>query len=94
MTIGNLLNRTTGNLWAVYGVANGAGAAGATVTVAVAVQDGVLPSSAQYFVDYDLPADYTAFTTAKTTGGFTVNIQPRLATNSVAAGVFAVRISW
>jgi hypothetical protein len=42
----------------------------------------------------NLPADYTAFTTNKTAGGFTVNIQPRLAANSVAAGVFNLQVSW
>lgn len=77
-----------------YGVANGAGAAGATVTVAVAIPDGVLPANGNYFVDYDLPADYTVFTTNKTAAGFTVNIQPRLAANSVAAGVFNFWVSW
>lgn len=77
-----------------YGVANGAGSAGATVTVAVVVPDGVLPSSGNYFVDYDVGADYTVFTTAKTANGFTVNIQPRLAANSVAAGTFNLWVSW
>jgi hypothetical protein len=94
MTIGNPLQRPTGNVWQAFSVANGSGAAGATVTVAVAAQDGVLPPSAQYFVDYDLPADYTVFTTNKTAGGFTVNIQPRLAANSVAAGTFNLQVSW
>jgi hypothetical protein len=94
MTTGNFLNRITGNVWAAYGVANSAGSAGATVTVAVTVQDGVLPASGQYFVDYDLPADYTVFTTGKTATGFTVSLQPRLAANSVAAGTFNLQVSW
>lgn len=93
MTIGNPIQRTTGNSWAVYGLANGGGSAGATVAVAVPAQDNVLPPG-QYFVDVDLPADYTAFVTAKTAGGFTVNIQPRLAANSVAAGTFNVLVTW
>lgn len=94
MSMTGSLIRTTGNQWCIYAVANGAGAAGATVTVNVPVQDGILPPSAQYFVDYDLPADYTVFTTAKTANGFTVNIQPRLAANSVAAGTFNLQVSW
>jgi hypothetical protein len=78
----------------MYGVANGAGSAGATVQVAVTVPGDVLPANGDYFVDYDLPADYTAFTTAKTAAGFTVNLQPRLAANSVAAGVFNLQVTF
>lgn len=77
-----------------YNVANGGGGAGATVQVAVVVPDGVLPSSGNYFVDYDVPADYTVFTTAKTANGFTVNLQPRLAANSVAPGSFHLWVCW
>jgi hypothetical protein len=77
-----------------YAQANGAGGAGATVTVAITVPDSPLPANGNYFVDYDLPADYTVFTTAKTAAGFTVNLQPRLAANSVAAGVFNFWVSW
>jgi hypothetical protein len=78
----------------LYAQANGAGGAGATVTVPVSLPAGVLPASGSYFVDYDMPADYTVFTTAKTAVGFTVNIQPRLAANSVAAGTFNVQITF
>ena len=77
-----------------YGVANGAGAAGATVTVAVVIPGAPLPANGNYFVNYDMPADYTVFTTNKTAAGFTVNIQPRLAANSVAAGVFNLQITF
>lgn len=94
MTIGNQLQRNSGNCWQAFGVANGSGSAGQTVAVAVPAQDNVLPASAQYFVDCDLPADYTYFVTARTASGFTVNIQPRLAANSVAAGTFNVQVSW
>jgi|SRR5581483_9667951 len=80
--------------YVAYAVANGSGAAGATVTVAVTVPGAPLPSNGQYFVDYDLPADYTVFTTNKTAAGFTVNIQPRLAANSVAAGTFNLWVTW
>lgn len=80
--------------WPQFGVANGAGGAGATVQVAVVVPDSPLPANGNYFVDYDLPADYTVFTTNKTASGFTVNLQPRLAANSVAAGVFNLWVSW
>lgn len=80
--------------YVVFGQANGAGSAGATVTVAITVPDSPLPANGNYFVDYDLPADYTVFTTAKTAAGFTVNIQPRLAANSVAAGTFHFWVTW
>jgi hypothetical protein len=87
-------NRTTGNCWSSYGVANGSGSAGATVSVNVLCQDSVLPASGQYFVDVEFAADYTVFISAKTASGFTVNIQPRLAANSVAAGVFNCQCTW
>jgi len=77
-----------------YAVANGSGGAGATVTVAVTLPGAPLPANGNYFVDYDLGFDYTVFTTAKTAAGFTVNIQPRLAANSVAAGTFNLWVSW
>lgn len=80
--------------YAIYGQANGAGSAGATVTVAITVPGAPMPANGNYFVDYDLGADYTVFTTAKTAAGFTVNIQPRLAANSVAAGSFNFWVSW
>ncbi|MDE2101955.1 MAG: hypothetical protein KGL39_32210 [Patescibacteria group bacterium] len=80
--------------YVAYGIANGSGGAGATVTVAVTVPGNQLPASGNYFVDYDLPADYTVFTTAKTAAGFTVNLQPRLASNSVAAGTFNLWVTW
>jgi hypothetical protein len=94
VSITPVVQRNAGNLWQAFGLANGSGSAGATVTVPVAVQDGILPPSAQYFVACDLPADYTVFITSKTASGFTVNIQPRLAANNVAAGVFNVQVSW
>ncbi len=77
-----------------WAVPNGSGGAGATVTVAVTIPGAPLPANGNYFVDYDLAADYTVFTTAKTAAGFTVNIQPRLASNSVAAGSFNVWVTW
>lgn len=76
----------------LFGMANGAGSAGTTVQVPISLPSAGLP--ANYFVDYDMPADYTVFTTAKTAAGFTVNIQPRLAANSVAAGIFNVQITF
>jgi hypothetical protein len=80
--------------YVAYGVANGSGGAGATVTVAVTVPESPMPANGNYFVDYDIGFDYTVFTTAKTAAGFTVNIQPRLAANSVAAGTFNLWVSW
>ena len=65
-------------------VANGSGAAGATVTVAVTFAE-PMPDAA-YAVEFDAGQDVVCFATAKTAFGFTLNINPRLAANSVAAG--------
>lgn len=87
----------------IYGIANGSGAAGATVSVAVAWPPAsmqfsgglpvVPPLPANYFVDVELAADYTVFITSKSPTGFTVNLQPRLAANNVAAGTFNVQVT-
>jgi hypothetical protein len=94
MPIGNYFTRTQGNCWAQYAIANGSGSAGATVAVAVVCQDAVLPASGEYNVAVELGQDCTWFITSKTAGGFTVNIQPRLAANSVAAGSFNAVATW
>jgi hypothetical protein len=86
--------RTTGNCWAYYGIANAAGgSAGASVAVSVLCQDGVFPS-AQYAVDIELSQDATWYITGKSTAGFTVNIQPRLASATLAAGSFNAVATW
>jgi len=78
-------------LFMEYGIANGAGSgAGASVAVDVAVTD---PLPAKYFVDVELDQDATAYITNKTALGFTVNLQPRLATATLAAGAFNVRVT-
>lgn len=74
-------------LGVMAGVANGAGAAGATVSVAVS-----LPASA------NLPANYAVlvnpgqacwwYVSAKTSSGFTVNLVPQSGTATIAAGSF------
>ena len=72
-------------------VANPAGGiAGASVTVSVSFA-GQLPPS--YFVDVCPSADVTWYITAKTSSGFTVNLNPRLAANTIAAGTFDVRVT-
>lgn len=91
---GNVCTRLSGNNFGAWGVANGAGAAGATVSVNVTAPDNILPPSGQYFVSVELAADYTYFITAKSGTGFTVNIQPRLAANLVAAGAFNAVAAW
>ena len=76
--IGNLL-----------GVANAAGAgAGAAVTVAVTGLR--LPTS--YNVLINLDQDATWFVSGKTSAGFTVNLNPRLATSTLAAGTIDITI--
>ena len=75
----------------LLGVANAAGSgAGAAVAVPVAWPD-QLP--ANYFVDICPNADVTWYITAKTSSGFTVNLNPRLAANTIAAGTFDVRVT-
>ena len=78
-------------LFVKYGIANAAGAgAGDSIAVAVAVTD---PLPASYFVDVEVGQDATAFITNKTALGFTVNLQPRLASATLAAGSFNVRVT-
>lgn len=73
---------------ALPGIANAAGgAAGAAVTVAVA-----LPASANlpanYAVIVNPGQDATWYVSGKTSTGFNVTITPRLAANTLAAGAF------
>lgn len=66
-------------------LANGAGgSAGASVTVSFATQFVNLPAS--YAVLFDLGQDAIAFATSKTSTGFSVTVNPRLAANTLAAG--------
>lgn len=73
-------------LQVAYGAGGGAGAA---VTVAVAGLS--LPANYTVFIG-DLGQDATAFISARTTAGFTVNIRPRLAANTLAAGAVDLKI--
>lgn len=67
-------------------VANGVGGgAGASVAVAVTFLEG-LPQN--YQVLCTMSQDATYWITAKTSTGFTVNLSPRLAANTLAAGSF------
>jgi len=87
--------RTNGSSWVQYSVANPAGgSAGASVAVSVTCQDSVLPPSGQYTVDIELGQDATWYITGKSSAGFTVNLQPRLASATLAAGVFNARVTW
>lgn len=73
-------------------VANAAGS-GAGVAVTVAVSFGAnanLP--ANYTVSVDPGQDATWYTSAKTATGFTVNLLPRLAANTLAAGFIDVAV--
>lgn len=67
------------------------GTAGTIATQAVA-----LPTSADlpanYAVFVELGADLTWFITSKTSAGFTLNVAPRLAANTVAAGTANILI--
>ncbi len=65
------------------------GSAGAVVTVAVTFTE---PIQTPFDVFYAPTADVTAFTTAQTPTGFTVNIEPRLSTATVAAGTIGALI--
>lgn len=81
-------------LFNAYGIANDeGGSAGASVAVAVAVPGSPLPASGNYFVDVELSQDATAYVTAKSASGFTVNLQPRLASETLAAGTFNITVT-
>ena len=70
-------------------VANSIGA-GAGLAVVVAVAFSGLPTN--YCVVVDPGQDATAYITGKTASGFNVNLLPRLAANTLAAGVFSVAV--
>ena len=71
------------------GLANAAGSgAGAAVVTAVAVAN--LP--AKYTVVVNPGQDATWFVSAKTSNGFNVTLNPRLAVNTLAAGTFDVLV--
>lgn len=88
-------NRLT--VYSAYGIANGAGGgAGQSVAVAVSIpadNNVSLPSNGNYLVDVELSQDATYYISAKSATGFTVNIQPRLASQTIAAGTFNVQAS-
>jgi hypothetical protein len=72
------------------GVANVAGSgAGASVVTAVAFS-GKLPAT--YNVQVNPNQDAVAYVSGKTTSGFNVTLNPRLATNTLAAGTFDVMV--
>lgn len=74
----------------LHDVANGAGGgAGQAVVVNVAMA-GLPPN---YSVQVTPNQDAVAYVTAKTSAGFTVTLNPRLATNTLAAGTFDVTVS-
>lgn len=66
------------------GVANAAGAsAGAAVTVVVS---GIKGLPANFGVQVNPGQDATWYVTSKTSSGFTITLNPRLAANTLAAG--------
>ena len=60
----------------------GAGA-GASVATAVTFNESI---PTPYQVHVELPEDGTAWISSKTAAGFTLNVEPRLAANTVAGG--------
>ncbi len=86
-----LANQDRVLLGQILGVANAAGGgAGQAVAVAVSWPDPLPPT---YFVDVCPSADVTWYITNKTSTGFTVNLNPRLAANTIAVGTFDVRVT-
>jgi hypothetical protein len=78
-----LSNQDRVKMLAQFGVANAAGgSAGASVTQNITGLD--LP--ANYAVFVDTGADIVYFATNKTQSGFTLTLNPRLATETIAAG--------
>lgn len=66
------------------------GGAGAAVTTAVAFPG--LPANGNYVVNVTPNQDAVAYVNAKTTTGFNVVLNPRLAANTLAAGTFDAEI--
>lgn len=82
---GSTFARTDRVIIATATVANAAGgSAGASVTVSFATAFSDLPAS--YSVFFDAGQDAVAFATSKTGTGFSATLNPRLATNTLAAG--------
>lgn len=75
---------------ALFSVANGAGGAGATVQVSVTFGE---PIATDYHVEFDAGQDVLCFATNKSVTGFTLNMNPRLAANAVAAGSVFCRVT-
>jgi hypothetical protein len=76
-------------------VANAAGSgAGASVTVAI-VFSPVLPTS-DYNIQVTPDQDAVAFvdSATKTTAGFTLTLNPRLAANTLGAGTSDIKVTW
>lgn len=69
------------------GLTNASGSAGAAVTTAVTFAE-TLPAT--YTVLVQANQDAVPYVSSKTTSGFNVVLNPRLAANSVAAGTFDV----
>ncbi len=70
-------------------IANAAGGS-AGASVAVAITGLSLPPN--YNVHVEVDQDANAWISSKTQSGFTVNLEPRLAANTLAAGTFNVTI--
>jgi hypothetical protein len=77
-------------------VSNSAGAAGATVSVAVSVVDkygnAALPPNLAYVPIVSPSQDCRWYITAKSASGFTVNLIPKDASTALVAGTFDVAI--
>jgi len=71
---------------------NVANVAGGSANTAVATAITGLQLPANYTVEVTPNQDATAFVTAKTQTGFTVNLAPRQTTSTLAAGTFDVTI--
>lgn len=70
-------------------VANVVGAGAGDAVTAAVVFAGPMPD-ANYVVLFDAGQDVVCYASAKTTLGFTANINPRLAANTVAAGTLNI----
>jgi hypothetical protein len=66
------------------------GGAGSSVTTAVSVPSGVTLPAAYSVLVGGLSQDATAYVTGRTSTGFNVVLEPRLAANTLAAGTFDV----
>jgi len=70
------------------------GGAGASVTLSVIFNQPIPASVTSYNVQVTPNQDAVAFVTSKTNAGFTLTLNPRLASNTLSSGTNDIWVSW